>query len=68
MAGPGVSNGSLVCSIDIGGTFTDCVLVGEDGRMAYGKALSSPADTMSAPAPQENRQRSNARLELALIA
>jgi N-methylhydantoinase A len=30
--------------VDIGGTFTDCVLVGDDGRVAYGKALSSPAD------------------------
>jgi N-methylhydantoinase A len=35
----------LVCGVDIGGTFTDCVLVGEDGRVAYGKALSSPADS-----------------------
>lgn len=33
-----------VCGVDIGGTFTDCVLVGDDGRVAYGKALSSPAD------------------------
>jgi N-methylhydantoinase A len=31
--------------VDIGGTFTDCVLIGEDGRVAYGKALSSPADS-----------------------
>ncbi len=35
----------FVCGVDIGGTFTDCVLVGEDGRVAYGKALSSPADS-----------------------
>lgn len=35
----------LVCGVDIGGTFTDCVLIGEDGRVAYGKALSSPADS-----------------------
>lgn len=34
----------FVCGVDIGGTFTDCVLIGEDGRVAYGKALSSPAD------------------------
>jgi len=34
-----------VCGVDIGGTFTDCVLIGEDGRVAYGKALSSPADS-----------------------
>jgi N-methylhydantoinase A len=31
--------------VDIGGTFTDCVLIGADGRVAYGKALSSPADS-----------------------
>lgn len=35
----------LVCGVDIGGTFTDCVLIGQDGRVAYGKALSSPADS-----------------------
>ena len=35
----------LVCGVDIGGTFTDCVLIGEDGKVAYGKALSSPADS-----------------------
>ncbi|MCW3065715.1 MAG: hydantoinase/oxoprolinase family protein [Solirubrobacterales bacterium] len=35
---------SLVAAIDIGGTFTDCVLVDGDGRVAYGKSLSSPAD------------------------
>jgi N-methylhydantoinase A len=35
----------MVCGVDIGGTFTDCVLIGEDGRVAYGKALSSPADS-----------------------
>src|SRR3954454_17807037 len=35
----------FVCGVDIGGTFTDCVLIGEDGRVAYGKALSSPADS-----------------------
>jgi N-methylhydantoinase A len=35
----------IVCGVDIGGTFTDCVLIGEDGRVAYGKALSSPADS-----------------------
>ena len=35
----------MVCGVDIGGTFTDCVLIGEDGKVAYGKALSSPADS-----------------------
>jgi N-methylhydantoinase A len=35
----------MVCGVDIGGTFTDCVLVDENGRVAYGKALSSPADS-----------------------
>jgi N-methylhydantoinase A len=35
----------MVCGVDIGGTFTDCVLVDEEGRVAYGKALSSPADS-----------------------
>jgi N-methylhydantoinase A len=35
----------FVCGVDIGGTFTDCVLIGDDGKVAYGKALSSPADS-----------------------
>ena len=35
----------FVCGVDIGGTFTDCVLIGEDGRVAFGKALSSPGDS-----------------------
>lgn len=34
----------LVSAIDIGGTFTDCVILGDDGRIGYGKALSSPSD------------------------
>ncbi len=34
----------LIAAVDIGGTFTDSVLVGEKGEVAYGKALSSPAD------------------------
>jgi N-methylhydantoinase A len=33
-----------VAAVDIGGTFTDCIVVADDGRVAYGKALSSPAD------------------------
>src|SRR6185437_8263280 len=35
----------FVCGVDIGGTFTDCVLIGDGGRVAFGKALSSPADS-----------------------
>jgi N-methylhydantoinase A len=35
---------SLIAAVDIGGTFTDCVIVDADGRIAYGKSLSSPAD------------------------
>ena len=35
---------SLVAAIDIGGTFTDCVLVDDEGQIAYGKSLSSPGD------------------------
>ncbi len=35
----------FVCGVDIGGTFTDCALIADDGRVAHGKALSSPADS-----------------------
>lgn len=34
----------LIAAVDIGGTFTDAVLVDDDGNVAYGKALSSPQD------------------------
>ena len=30
--------------VDIGGTFTDCVVVDETGTMTIGKALSTPLD------------------------
>lgn len=35
---------NVVAAVDIGGTFTDCVLINGDGRVSYGKALSSPGD------------------------
>lgn len=33
-----------IVGVDIGGTFTDCVAVDEDGRLCIGKALSTPMD------------------------
>jgi N-methylhydantoinase A len=35
---------SYVVGVDIGGTFTDCVVVDEEGRVTIGKSLSTPAD------------------------
>src|SRR5262245_8343394 len=35
---------SYVLGVDIGGTFTDCVVVDEEGGLALGKALSTPDD------------------------
>ena len=35
---------TYLCGIDIGGTFTDCVVVDEAGRVTTGKAPSTPAD------------------------
>ena len=35
---------AYLCGIDIGGTFTDCVVVDEAGRVATGKAPSTPVD------------------------
>ncbi len=38
-------NGSkYIAGVDIGGTFTDCVVLDETGRMTIGKALSTPDD------------------------
>jgi len=34
----------FLCGIDIGGTFTDCVVVDETGKVTAGKAPSTPAD------------------------
>lgn len=34
----------FLCGIDIGGTFTDCVVVDEAGQVTTGKAPSTPAD------------------------
>ena len=35
---------NYVVGVDIGGTFTDCVVVDEEGTVAIGKALSTPVD------------------------
>ncbi len=35
---------NYVVGVDIGGTFTDCVAVDNEGRVTIGKALSTPAD------------------------
>jgi N-methylhydantoinase A len=42
--GAGTDGPSAVAALDIGGTFTDSVVISEDGRVGYGKALSSPDD------------------------
>ena len=34
----------LICGIDTGGTFTDCVVVDMDGRIVTAKAPSTPGD------------------------
>jgi N-methylhydantoinase A len=33
---------SYVVGVDIGGTFTDCVVVGDEGTMTFGKSSSTP--------------------------
>ena len=30
-----------IIGVDIGGTFTDCIVVGDDGSVTIGKALST---------------------------
>ncbi|HSE87449.1 MAG TPA: hydantoinase/oxoprolinase family protein [Candidatus Binatia bacterium] len=35
---------NYVVGVDIGGTFTDCVVVDDEGKVTIGKALSTPAD------------------------
>src|SRR5262249_28005981 len=36
--------GDFICGIDTGGTFTDCVVVDNDGHIVTAKAPSTPAD------------------------
>ena len=35
---------SYIIGVDIGGTFTDCVAVDDEGTLTLGKASSTPAD------------------------
>jgi N-methylhydantoinase A len=35
---------NYVVGVDIGGTFTDCVVVDDEGRMVFGKSSSTPHD------------------------
>lgn len=35
---------NYVLGVDIGGTFTDCVLMDEEGSVTIGKSLSTPAN------------------------
>ena len=35
---------SYLCGLDIGGTFTDCLLIDENGRLTIAKAPSTPGD------------------------
>ena len=35
---------SYLCGLDIGGTFTDCVLMDENGQLTIAKAPSTPAN------------------------
>ena len=38
------SRGRYLVGVDIGGTFTDCVVVNDQGEMVVGKSLSTPPD------------------------
>ncbi len=38
------SRGRYIVGVDIGGTFTDCVVVNDQGEMVVGKSLSTPPD------------------------
>ncbi len=35
---------SYLCGLDIGGTFTDCVLIDDSGRLTISKAPSTPGN------------------------
>jgi N-methylhydantoinase A len=41
---PGGADGNVVIGVDIGGTFTDCVVIDEAGRVHVGKVPTTPQD------------------------
>jgi len=54
---------NYVVGVDIGGTFTDCVVVDEAGQITIGKALSSPDDFF----PRRADSMTNAASNLGLL-
>jgi N-methylhydantoinase A len=57
---------SFLCGLDIGGTFTDCVLIDDNGRLTISKAPSTPANF--ADGVLEALARAGARVGLELPA
>ncbi len=55
---------SFLCGLDIGGTFTDCVLIDEHGQLTISKAPSTPGNF--AEGVLEALQRAGERVGLAL--
>lgn len=55
---------SFLCGLDIGGTFTDCVLIDEHGQLTISKAPSTPGNF--AEGVLEALRRAGERVDLAL--
>ena len=55
---------SYLCGLDIGGTFTDCVLIDENGTLTIAKAPSTPGNF--AEGVMEAVTRAAAKVDLAL--
>lgn len=55
---------SFLCGLDIGGTFTDCVLIDETGRLTISKAPSTPGNF--AAGVLEALRRAGTRVDLRL--
>jgi len=54
---------NYVVGVDIGGTFTDCVVVDEGGKVTIGKSLSTPADFAQGALNAANDAAQNAGLK-----
>ncbi|MGR8921332.1 MAG: hydantoinase/oxoprolinase family protein [Gammaproteobacteria bacterium] len=58
---------SYLCGLDIGGTFTDCVLIDEDGRLTIAKAPSTPGNFAAGVIEAIERAAAKVELDMATL-
>lgn len=58
---------AYLCGVDIGGTFTDCVLIDDTARMHVGKASTTPEDPSQGFLDSVRSAASHAGLDPAVV-